>query len=270
MVFSSSAEVLCEFTRNYTKINELLNNLKPGDSSCLEEGLNKVSDLVMEEYGCFINTQIVLLTNNIETNQRDNSIKSLCLKIKENKSIIKSLLLANGIEIEEQIDSYYYTNSILNQELIKATQQNNVQNLTSKFFNCKYPFSFPNRFSIICLKSNESSSLNESPFSIFNFDDESFRLNQIKSKESKLGCKNRDLQHKVACLNELLALNNSSSGKLYVEYSANIPQQKEDEFCSKIYSDLFTSSNYKLKFGHLESNVFLSPPPAPYKGYLII
>jgi hypothetical protein len=37
-----------EFTRDYSKIEENLENLQIGDSSFLEEGLNKVSDLVID------------------------------------------------------------------------------------------------------------------------------------------------------------------------------------------------------------------------------
>ena len=43
--YSSTAQIVSEFTRDYEKLLDALKSLKNGDSACLEEGLNKISDL---------------------------------------------------------------------------------------------------------------------------------------------------------------------------------------------------------------------------------
>jgi hypothetical protein len=239
-----------------------MNEIKAGDVSCLVEGLNKVSDLVMEEYGCFIAIEVLLITNNIETFQLDSSVKHLCSLLQENKSIMKSIYVANGIDYDENI---HFASSIINQEVIKSNQQS--ASLSEKFFNCKYPFSFPNRFNVICLKGftgrkseteTKMLSLDDS-IHFFEFDDENFRQKEVGKR------KNDAAFQKEFCLGELVKLN-GSNGKVFVPNSNEL-SYVETEFVKNVFGQVYSNTAiYQLKFGNLESNVALWPSPVVYKG----
>ncbi len=232
-----------------------------GDVSCLEEGLNKVSDLVMEEYGCFIAVEVLLITNTIETFQMEASAKQLCSRLQDNKAIMKSIYVANGIDYDESV---HFASSIINQEVIKSNQQS--ASLSEKFFNCKYPFSFPNRFNVICLpncsgSNTNNNSLNESSsVHFFEFDDENFRQKEVGKR------RNDAAFQKEFYLNELVKLN-GSSGKVFAPNSLEA-SYIESDFVQNVFGQVYLSAGiYMLKFGNLESNVSLWPSPVPYKGY---
>jgi len=89
----------------------------------------------------------------------------------------------------------------------------------------------------------------------YGFDEDNFNL-------KKTSFKNMD---KIYYLNELIELNNSSKGSLYITKNLNQDYFK-NEFCNKILNDLFNPFNCKLKCGNLESNITLIPAPIAFKG----
>lgn len=247
VAYSSTAQVVSEFTRDYSKLIESLKQLRTGDASCLEEGLNKVSDLVIEEWACFTSIQVLLITDDLDSLSYSNSIRQLCSRLKENRLLLKEYYLTNGIDFDEKI----HMNSILNEDILKSQYYLNLPK--KNYFMCKYPFSFPNRFDIVCLDSNESQ--NENDLNQFGFDEDNFKLKTNAFKQ----------MNKKYYLNELIQLNSNSTGSLYVTKSFDL-DYFENEFCAKILNDLFNPFNCKLKCGHLESNITLIPAPIPFKG----
>jgi hypothetical protein len=116
-----------------------------GDCACLEEGLNKVNDMVVDEWNCFTNIQVILITDN-QDNFHYGSVKNLCNRLKENKLLLAEYYLSNGIDFDQRI----HFNSILNDEVLKSSFFANLINKRN-YLNLRYPFSFPNKFDIICL-----------------------------------------------------------------------------------------------------------------------
>lgn len=222
--------------------------MKIGDCSFLEEGLNKVSDLVIDEWACFTNVQILLITDSVD-NMYNNSIKSLCTKLKENRTVLKDFYITNGIDFDENI----HVNSILNEDIMKSNFYANNSN-KKPYFNCKYPFSFPNRFDIVCLADKEQVKEVIDCLS-YGFDDDNFQVKKLSIKT----------QNKLFCLNELIKLNSNSTGKLYVTEKLDTDYISK-EFCDLIIGELFNTFECSLKCGNLKSNVNLIPTPIPFKG----
>lgn len=207
-----------------------------------------MSDLVIEEWACFTNIQILLITDNLDSLSHSNSVRNLCARLKDNRTLLKEYYLSNGIDFDEKI----HMNSILNEDILKSSYYINL-NKKNAYFICKYPFSFPNRFDIVCLDNNETIDSNED---YYGFDEDNFKLKKFTSKSIS----------KKYYLNELIQLNNSSAGFLYVTKNLNT-NYFENEFSTKILTDLFNPFNCKLKLGHLESNITLIPAPIAFKGY---
>jgi hypothetical protein len=143
-------------------------------------------------------------------------------------------------------------NSILNEDILKSNFYTNLNR--KNYFICKYPFSFPNKFDIVCLD-NENMAQDLKVLNYYGFDEDNFNL-------KKTSFKNMD---KIYYLNELIELNNSSKGSLYITKNLNHDYFK-NEFCNKILNDLFNPFNCKLKCGNLESNITLIPAPIAFKG----
>lgn len=138
VAYSSTAQVVSEFTRDQAKFFEQLDTLKIGDVGYLDVGLNAVNDLVIDEWACFSNIQVLLITNNVD-NLRSNSVKTIATRLKENKAILGEYFLSNGVDFDEKL----HFNSILGEDLLKS---NFYTSLNKKnYFQCKFPFSFPNR-----------------------------------------------------------------------------------------------------------------------------
>ena len=265
--YSATVTVISEFTTNYNKILTSLEALRPGTSACLEQGLNKVSDLVIDEWACFTNIQVLLITDSLDS-LHDDSVKSVCSRLKENKVLLRDFYLSNGIDFDNRV----HVNSILNEDILKSNFFVNSAN-NRNYFNIKYPFSFPNKFDIICLADYELKDDfikvedNKSKYETlayfdqkifqWGFDDENFRVKRSYEKTNS----------KLFYLNELIELNNST-GALYITKMHKIkPNFEETQFCEEIFTDLFKEYICKLKCGHLEANITLVPAPLPYKGY---
>ena len=138
VAYSSTAHVVSEFTRDQAKFFEQLDAVKIGDVGYLDVGLNAVNDLVIDEWACFSNIQVLLITNNVD-NLRSNSVKTIATRLKENKAILSEYFLSNGVDFDEKL----HFNSILGEDLLKS---NFYTSLNKKnYFQCKFPFSFPNR-----------------------------------------------------------------------------------------------------------------------------
>ena len=138
VAYSSTAQVVSEFTRDQAKFLEQLDAVKIGDVGYLDVGLNAVNDLVIDEWACFSNIQVLLITNNVD-NLRSNSVKTIATRLKENKAILSEYFLSNGVDFDEKL----HFNSILGEDLLKS---NFYTSLNKKnYFQCKFPFSFPNR-----------------------------------------------------------------------------------------------------------------------------
>lgn len=138
VAYSSTAQVVSEFTRDQAKFFEQLDAVKIGDVGYLDVGLNAVNDLVIDEWACFSNIQVLLITNNVD-NLRSNSVKTIATRLKENKAILSEYFLSNGVDFDEKL----HFNSILGEDLLKS---NFYTSLNKKnYFQCKFPFSFPNR-----------------------------------------------------------------------------------------------------------------------------
>jgi hypothetical protein len=252
VAYSSTAEVLCEFTKDHARLLDSLSTLKIGSSSCIEEGLNKVSELVIEEWAGFTNVQIILITSDVE-NSRTNSTKYLCDRLRENNRILKQLYLLNGVDFDEKI----HINSILNEDLLTSNRE---FNLKESFFSCQYPFSFPNRFDIICLGSDPKidstgSSSSSSSYTRLEFENDNF-------KSSKKSTVNKNPRQSY--LANLLELNNST-GRLFLTQSLD-KDYIEKKFLSTVFDELYKKSIFELKCGNLQSFVSLIPNPTAYKG----
>lgn len=266
IAYSSTAEIVSKFTREYTKIFDSLDKLKIGDCACIEEGLNKVSDIVVDEWACYTNIQVLLITNDID-NLHYGSVKNVCNRLKDNKVLLKDYYLSNGIDFDPRI----HFKSILNDDIFKFNF-NNKKN----YYNLKYPFSFPNKFNIISLTDNYETDESEEHFlkiddlskmkslmmydkkiSHHSFDEENFKLTKLQFS--------RNL--KLFYLNELLELNNTP-GYLYI---TKLNEQKFEymdyQFFKKIFNDIIDLKTFELKCGHLESSITLIPSPITYKGF---
>lgn len=173
----------------------------------------------------------------------------MCSRLKENRSLLFDYYLSSGIDFDEKI----HMNSILNEDILKSQFYANL-NKKNAYYMCKYPFSFPNRFDVVCL--DESGDTNEADQVYYGFDEENFRLKHSSFKNMT----------KKFYLKELIQLNNSASGCLYATKNLRA-DYFENEFCTKILNDLFNPFNCKLKCGHLESSISLIPAPIPFKGY---
>jgi hypothetical protein len=274
VTFSSSAQVACGFTRDYTQILNTFSSDKEqknaAGGSNLEQALNAVSDLVMEEYGCFIACQVLLVTSNVDTVRHEASLSRFCSRLAENRLVVQRMFAASGVEYDEAV---HYSSSIINQEAVKSSCS---QAAAERFLNCKYPFSFPNRFDVICLRSETLSSaivtrrdeaidgsrlhahLNE-------FEEENFRQKEVSKRL------HNSLQ-KEHFLNELVKMNGASSssltgGKVFAPHSLDA-SYIENEFTRNVFGQIYLNSAvYQLRFGELESSVILSPSPLPYKGF---
>lgn len=95
MTFSSTAQVVTDFTREHDKITKALESIRIGDCARLEEGLNKVSDLVIGEWACFTNVEVLLLTDD-QDSLHYGSLKNMCARLRENQLILKDYYLSNG------------------------------------------------------------------------------------------------------------------------------------------------------------------------------
>ncbi|CAF0858358.1 unnamed protein product [Brachionus calyciflorus] len=252
---SSTVQVLCDFTRDFTKLGESLNLLKPGDSFNLESSLTKLNDMVLDTWGCFTNISIILITDEIDNLNQEHSIKNFYLKLKENKAILKSLYDSIGVDYDEE---NFSKNSILNEDL----QSLNVNfDFNKKLSNTVIPFSFPNRFDVICLnrictltdRTNQESMR-------FGFDDENFKYKIIKLSDT-------EKNGKINFLSEILKLN-SSVGKVHVIESLD-KNFIENEFLPDVLNQLLEPHDFELKCGNLKSLVNLVPSPIN-KGYVLI
>lgn len=224
-----------------------MENLKAGDCSNLEEVLNAASDLVVDEYASFFNVQMLLLTDNLD-NLYGNTTKQFCTKLKDNRSILKEYYLSLGVEYDEKMSS----NSLVNDDILRSTYYLELKK--KSFFQCKFPFSFGNRFDIICL--DESTPTNDETSNeqaYYSFNDDEFKVEKLILNESK-----------KKYLQELIELNNSN-GKLYV---TNMLERSyvENEFCETIINEMFVHYEFQIQCGHLASTVRLVPSPLPFKG----
>lgn len=239
---------MCPFTKDYDSIVESIKQLKPGDDSILEQGLNLVSDLVIEEYGCFIVIDIILITNDVESIQYDQTVESLYKKLSVNQQILKDFHQANGICYEERRSV-----SIIDQEMVNTSHQ---ASLTSEYFHCKYPFSFPNRFHVVCYRDTEQKT-SQSGWSRLIYDEEDLVFKRTAANTSSN-------KPKVLFLNELLNLNNTS-GKFYSASSSDT-KCLENDLVKSLTNN--SASLFQLRFGNLESSVILYPPPISFRKYV--
>lgn len=140
VAFSSTAETVCEFTTEYARVLDALNALKPGDSAHLEEALNKVNDLVIDETGGFTLVHILLITDEFDNLRPDSSVHRLCAKLRNNRQLLRAAYVALGDEFDEKMISS--SAPVLTDEMITDT---------SGYYASSFPFSFPNRFDVVCL-----------------------------------------------------------------------------------------------------------------------
>jgi hypothetical protein len=256
MTFSSNAIIHSEFTRDYSKITNTLDEIQVGDFSNIENALNAASDLIIDEWACFTNVHVLLITDQTD-NLNDYSVHSLCKKLTENCVLLKEYYFSIGIDYDEKI----HTNSLLNEDILNSSFYKNLSPNRTAYFQCKYPFSFPNRFDIICLNdrlsnANSNKQTQSQMHAYYEFDESEFRvkcdsiLEELKSKEIDL--------------KELIKLNNSI-GELYVTKELN-SSYIANEFCDSILNDLFNPFNVKLKLGSMNSIITLIPAPIPFKG----
>ena len=238
---------MTNFTRDYDKLLNALKALPVGDLACPEVGLDAVSDIIIDEWAYLTSVQVLLITDTTD-NVHASSIKSLCQKLQENRKILKEFYAYNGCDFDERI----HTSSILNaEELLKS---NFYMNLNSKnYFQIKYPFSFPNRFDIICLKNESESNHLET---VYGFAEESFKFKKYVKKA----------QNKSYYLNQLIQLNNST-GKLFITNKVLSEQYIEKEFITSIINELYNPFECQLNFGHMKSKVCLIPAPNKFNGY---
>ncbi len=248
--FSSTAQILCEFTRDYDKLLKSFNDLQIGDYSSIDEALNLASNLVIDEWGCFTNIQIILITDNVDS-LHSNSVKNICFRLQENRLLLKDYYLSTGIEFDEKI----HLNPLLNEDITKSVFYTNyINGNKTPYYSCKFPFAFPNKFDIICLNNEKDCSIKK--INLFGFNSNEFKPKKLLNT----------IQPKSFYLNQLIELSNTT-GKLYMANNSD-SNYIENNFINKVIDELFDKLRYKLKFGHLESNVSLIPPPLPFKGYI--
>ena len=210
-------------------------------------GLDAVSDIVVEEWAFLTNVQILLLTDNID-NLHSSSIKNLCIKLKENQTILKEFYAFNGNTFDERL----HNNSILNtEELLKSSFYSNYNKKI--YFQVKYPFSFPNRFDVICLNHECDAEQLET---VYGFSEDGFKFKKFQKKR----------QNKIFYLNELIQLNNSS-GKLFATSKVLHEHYIENEFLNTVIAELYKPFECQLKFGHMQSSITLTPSPNKFNGY---
>lgn len=209
-------------------------------------GLDAVSDIIIEEWAYLTSVQILLITDSTD-NVHASSIKNLCLKLQENRKILKEFYAYNGCDFDERI----HTSSILNaEELLKSNFYTNLN--VKNYFQIKYPFPFPNRFDIICLKNESDANQLET---VYGFTDESFKCKKFVKKS----------QNKSFYLDQLIQLNNSN-GKLFTTNKALSEQYIEKEFLKNIFSNVYNLFECQLKFGQMESSISLIPSPNKFNG----
>jgi hypothetical protein len=256
MTFSSNVTINSEFTRDYSKIVDSLDAIQVGDFSNVESALNAASDLIIDEWACFTNVHVLLITDQTD-NLNEYSVQSLCKKLKENRVMLKEYYFSIGVDYDEKI----HTNSLLNEDILDSVYYKNLPSNRTAYFQCKYPFSFPNRFDIICLNDSVSpASSNKSSESqmraAYEFDESEFRV--------KFNSTIEELKPKEIYLKELIKLN-SSIGELYITRELN-SFYITNEFCNSILNELFNPFNVKLKLGSMYSMITLIPAPIPFKG----
>jgi hypothetical protein len=240
-------EQIVQFTNNYKEIELCLDNLKAGDCSNLEDVLNAASDLVVDEYASFFNIQMLLLTDNLD-NLYGNTAKQFCTKLKDNRSILKEYYLSLGVDYDEKMS----TSSLVNEDILRSAYYLELKK--KSYFQCKFPFSFGNRFDIICIdESNPTNDQSPNEQSYYSFNDDEFKVEKLILNESK-----------KKYLQELIDLNNSN-GKLYVTKML-CRNYIENEFCESIINEAFVRFEYQIQCGHLASTVSLVPSPLPFKG----
>ena len=105
---------------------------------------------------------------------------------------------------------------------------------------------FPNRFDIVCLS--------EAPLE-----------RTANDNHLKVLCTSHVNATKPHHLNELIQLNAAASGKLFLTKSLR-KDYLDNEFCSNLFAELYSPFECKIKCGHLESSVVLSPALLPFKG----
>ena len=262
VAFSASAELTVGFTTDYTAIADALARLPIGESARLEEALNFASNLVVAELGCFVVTQLVLVTDNTDALREQHSTRTLCARLATNRLFIADYYLANGVDFDANI----HINPLINEDLTKASEWR--ADSSHEYYPLKFPFTFPNKLDIVCWsdrsdsdddtdKTNSSSS---SSASVFRFDDERFRL-----AKSAVG-----LKPKHTFLNELIVLNNAP-GKLYLKYPANGGDNNDQEEAAtnaqQVLNEIYHPKCVTLRCGQLTSTVNVVPSPLPFKGY---
>lgn len=240
MSVSSSAQILTEFTRDFTKAKEALKLTTPGDCFNLESGLSKISEMIIDTFGCFTNIQILIFTNEVANSSHEYSIKNLYLKLKENKVILKNFLDSIGLDYDQE---NYFKNSILHNDILSS---NFNFEFNKKLSTTILPFSFPNRLDVICL--NGKNGLTET--GCFNFDDETFKFNIIKSNNQN---------SKINYLNEIIRLN-GSDGQVFCTNSID-RNFISDKFLPNIFESLFDPFVFELRCGNLKSLINLVPSP---------
>ncbi|RMZ94295.1 von Willebrand factor A domain-containing 9 [Brachionus plicatilis] len=248
---SSNAQLLTEFTRDFTKAKQSLKIGKPGDCFNLESGLSKISEMVIDTFGCFTNVQILILTNEFDNSTQEYSIKNFYSKLKENEGIVKNFLESIGFDYDE---NKYFKNSILNNDILNS---NYNFEFNKKLSATILPFSFPNRLDVICLQDKTI----HAESGRFEFDDDNFDFRFVKSS-------NQD--SKINYLNEIVDLN-GSDGKVFCVDNLNNKFICEN-FLPEFFNSLFDPFDFELKCGNLKSMINLVPSPinkeSRFYGYL--
>ena len=161
MTYSSTAELVCEFTTDYSKLIDSLEKIKIGDAAHIEEGLNKASSLIIDETAAFTLVNVVLITDEFDNLRQAQSLRRLVTKLRGNRQLMRGVYLSLGVDVDE----YLPMSSILGEEFIKSL---------GGYYSCQVPFSFPNRFDVICLCENDNSAINASSYRI-EFDSDKFK-----------------------------------------------------------------------------------------------
>jgi hypothetical protein len=255
IAYSSEASVLCQFTREYNVLKDALVELPIGDCARLESAFNCVSDLVLSEWTNMTNISVLLITNDIDTLHSD-SVKHMCIKLRDNLKILQNFYVhKGGCDFDE---NEHFSSLLNNEELLKSTFYADLP--VKNYFQCKFPFSFPNRLDIVCLNelNNNNNKLKTETLSnnkVFYYDtNDSFNTKYDKYQDSA----------KTYYLQDLIHLNNSP-GKLFL--TKNLQQDYlETKFCSNLFAELYSPFDSKIKCGHIESNILLTPNPLPFKG----
>lgn len=213
---------------------------KPGDCFNLESGLSKISEMIIDTFGCFTNIQILILTNEVVDSSHEYSIKNLYHKLKENKVILKSFLDSIGLDYDQE---NYFKNSILHNDILNS---NFNFEFSKKLSSTILPLSFPNRLDIICLNGKNI----QAETGCFKFDDENFKFNFIDLNNQN---------SKINYLNEMIRLN-GSDGKVFCTNSIDFNFISE-KFLPNFFESLFDPFVFELKCGNLKSEINLVPSP---------